>query len=108
LDAEGFFDECGSAAFHRGTAAERRRERRLSMFRIMVMPDAERFLRVVANCEGSVFLHLPDEKVCDLKRDRTACQMLRLLSPGREGLEFSLSNPADLPAFIRYMKEAAA
>ena len=33
-------------------------------------------------------------------------QMLRLLEPGPEGISLRLSDPADLPAYFRYMMEA--
>ena len=53
-----------------------------------------------------VFLRLPDNSQCDLKRDRTAKQLLQTMRPGREGLCIALSDPQDFPEFFRFMMEA--
>lgn len=73
------------------------------MFKIMMMPDAENFLNVVEHSRGQVLLHLPDGERCDLKRDHTAQQLLRVMRPSREGLCVSLSDARDVPAFLEYM-----
>ncbi len=73
------------------------------MFQIMMLPDAEDFLSVVERSRGQVLLHLPDDSRCDLKRDHTACQLLRVMRPGKEGLSISLSDARDVPAFLDYM-----
>lgn len=73
------------------------------MFKIMMLPDAENFLNVVANSRGQVLLHLPDNSRCDLKQDNTARQLLRIMRPSPEGLCVSLSDARDVPAFLDYM-----
>lgn len=73
------------------------------MFQIMMLPDAENFFHVVEQSRGQVLLHLPDNSSCDLKRDNTARQLLRVLRPGRDGLCISLSDARDVPAFLDYM-----
>lgn len=73
------------------------------MFQIMMLPDTDNFLNVVEHSRGQVLLHLPDNTSCDLKRDNTARQLLRVLRPGREGLCISLSDARDVPAFLDYM-----
>ena len=73
------------------------------MFQIMMLPDADNFLKVVEGSYGQVLLHLPDDTRCDLKRDHTARQMLRAMRPGPEGLCISLSDARDVPAFLDYM-----
>lgn len=73
------------------------------MIKVMMLPDAEDFLNVVANSRGQVLLHLPDNTSCDLKRDNTARQLLRLMNPGRDGLCISLSDTRDVPAFLEYI-----
>ena len=73
------------------------------MFQIMMLPDAENFLNVVERSRGQVLLHLPDHSRCDLKRDHTARQLLRLMSPRKEGLSISLSDARDVPVFLDYM-----
>ena len=73
------------------------------MFKIMMLPDKENFLRVVEHSRGQVLLHLPDDSRCDLKRDHTARQMLRVMRPRQEGLCISLSDARDMPAFLDYM-----
>lgn len=77
------------------------------MFTVMMLPNAERFLELAARSCGEVLLHLPDGSLCDLKRDHTARQLLKTLRPGREGLQISLSDRGDAPAFLRYLQEAA-
>lgn len=77
------------------------------MFTFLMIPNAERFLHIVERSCGEVLLHLPDGGRCDLKRDPVARQMLRTFRPGREGLQISLSDRSDAPAFFRYMQEAA-
>lgn len=73
------------------------------MFQIMMLPDKDNFLNVVEHSRGQVLLHLPDNTSCDLKRDNTARQLLRVLQPGTEGLCISLSDARDVPAFLDYM-----
>ena len=77
------------------------------MLTITLLPDREGFLDLVDRSRGSVLLQLPDRSTCDLKRDPTARQMLRLLEPGAEGIRLRLSDPEDLPAYLRYMMESA-
>lgn len=77
------------------------------MMTIFMMPDPEKFLKVVFQSRGQVLLHLPDGSRCDLKRSVVAGQLLRVMEPGREGLRISLTDQQDLPAFVRYMGEAA-
>lgn len=77
------------------------------MIQILLMPDAEKFLSLVRQSCGDVLLHLPDGSRCSLKQDHTARQMLRTMQPGQGGISISISNPADTPAFLRYMMEAA-
>lgn len=76
------------------------------MFQMMTLPDKERFLRIVENSRGDVVLHLPDETSCSLKEDAAARQLLRVSSPDRAGLQISLTDPEDFPAFLQYMLEA--
>lgn len=77
------------------------------MFKIMLMPDVEKFLNLVMRSCGDVLLHLPDGSQSNLKRDRTAQQMLRIMKPGRDGIAVSLSNSSDMPAFFQYLMETA-
>ncbi|WP_295766063.1 hypothetical protein [uncultured Oscillibacter sp.] len=73
------------------------------MFKLMVLPDTEGFLNVVEHSRGRVLLHLPDDSTCDLKRDHTARQLLRVMRPGRDGLCISLSDARDVPGLLDYM-----
>ena len=77
------------------------------MLTMTLLPDWQEFLDLVDHSRGSVLLQLPDQSTCDLKRDPAARQMLRLLEPGAEGISLRLSDPADLPAYLRYMMESA-
>ena len=77
------------------------------MFKIMIMPNAEKFLSLVKQSCGDVLLHLPDGSQCSLKQDHTARQLFRVMQPGQDGISISFSNPSDTPTFLRYMMEAA-
>ena len=76
------------------------------MLRMMMMPDKDRFLDIVDHSRGDVLLCLPDHTDCDLKTDPVARQMLRMLEPAAEGVTLRLTDPEDLPAYLRYMMEA--
>ena len=76
------------------------------MFKIMSIPNADKFFSVVEHSKGNVFLRLPDNSQCDLKRDRTAKQLLQTMRPGIEGRCIALSDPQDFPEFFRFMMEA--
>ena len=73
------------------------------MFQIMMLPDADNFLKVVEGSYGQVLLHLPDDTRCDLKRDHTARQMLRVMRPPPVGFCVSLPDAREVPAFLDYM-----
>lgn len=77
------------------------------MFKIMMLPDADNFLGLVERSRGQVLLHLADDSRCDLKRDNTARQLLRIMRPREEGLSISLSDARDAPAFLDYMTGSA-
>lgn len=53
-------------------------------------------------------LRLPDGGQTDLKESNEARQLLRMLRPGQAGLRISLSDPEDVPDFLRYMMEGGA
>lgn len=77
------------------------------MLKVMKMSNAERFLEIVEQSRGDVWLYFLDGSRCDLKRDRTAKQMLRnTASFGNEGLHLCLSDPNDAPAFLQYLCSA--
>ena len=69
------------------------------MFQIMMLPDADNFLKVVEGSYGQVLLHLPDDTRCDLKRDHTARQMLRVMRPTQEGFASASPTPGTCPPF---------
>ena len=60
--------------------------------------DKNRFMKQVAASRGSVILHLDNGSTCDLKKDNEA-------SP-KKGFSISVSDPADVTGFLRYMLEA--
>lgn len=77
------------------------------MLKVMLIPDMEKFLEKVQNCRGDVLLHLPDGSVCNLKKDNTALQMLKMLKNNKNELDISLTDPRDYPVFLNYMMCAA-
>ena len=77
------------------------------MLKVMLIPDMERFLEKVQDCQGEVLLRLPDESVCDLKKDHTAVEMIKMLKNNENALDISLTDPRDYPIFLDYMMRAA-
>ena len=77
------------------------------MLKVMLIPDVEKFLEKVAGCSGDVLLHLPDGSTCDLKKDHTAMQMLKMLKNSQNELEISLTDARDYPVFLKYLMYAA-
>lgn len=75
---------------------------------LFFIPDPEKFLRLVQRSRGNVMLRLPDGGQTDLKESHEAQQLLRMLRPGQAGLRISLSDPEDVPDFLRYMMEGGA
>lgn len=78
-----------------------------TMLKIFRINDVDKFMEKVNDCQGEVNLHLPDGSVCDLKKDRTAVQLLELLHPEDCELDISLSDPRDCIPLLRYMMCAA-
>ena len=75
---------------------------------LFFIPDPERLLHLVEKSRGNVMLRLPDGGQTDLKESHEARQLLRMLRPGQAGLRISLSDPEDVPDFLRYMMEGGA
>ena len=69
--------------------------------------DKERFMRQLSASHGSVLLHLDNGKICDLKKDATACSMLQMMDTApKKGFDLTVTDPADVTGFLRYMLEA--
>jgi len=77
------------------------------MLKVMLIPDAEKFFERIQSCRGDVLLHLPDESVCDLKKDHTAQQMIKMLKNSENELQISLTDARDYPIFFKYLMSAA-
>lgn len=72
---------------------------------LFFIPDPERFLHLVEKSRGNVMLRLPDGGQVNLKGNYEAQQLFRMISPGQVGLDISLSDSEDVPAFLQYMME---
>lgn len=69
--------------------------------------DKERFMRQLSASHGSVLLHLDNGKTCDLKKDTTARSMLQMMDTApQKGFDLTVTDPADVTGFLRYMLEA--
>ena len=81
------------------------------MFKIQLVPNMDRFLKVVEQCRGDVILSLPPRTSCSLKTNDAARQLLRTLAGGQgrlnAGIDIRLSDKRDFPAILRHMMEAA-
>ncbi len=77
------------------------------MARIMTFSNMDRFAEIIGRCKGDVYLNLPDHTRCNLKENREALQLLRLLRPAQNGLDVDLANQEDFPLVVRYMMDSA-
>lgn len=68
--------------------------------------DKDRFMRQVSASRGSVLLHLDNGKTCDLKKDDTASSLMQMMDAPRKGFDITVTDPADVTGFLRYMLEA--
>lgn len=75
---------------------------------IRTIKNTEKFIRMIENSHGQVFLQLPDETLCDLKRNTAALQMIRMINPGELWLDFFLTDDRDSYNFMAYMVGAGA
>jgi len=78
------------------------------MLKFYSIPDPDKLLSVVDKSEGDVFLRLPDGGECNLKQEHVARELLRLMTPNKDGVNINLTNPSDAPAFLLYMMECQA
>ena len=70
--------------------------------------NADKFIQMVENSRGAVFLKLPDETFCDLKQNNEVLQMLHMINPGDIWLDFFLTDSQDSYSFMAYMVGAGA
>ncbi len=70
--------------------------------------NTEKFIQLVKNSRGHVFLELPDETLCDLKQNEEALQMLRMINPGELWLDLFLTDSQDSYNFMAYLVGAGA
>ena len=59
--------------------------------------DKDRFMRQVSASHG---------KTCDLKEDAAASSILRMMDAPKKGFDITVTDPADVTGFLRYMLEA--
>ena len=75
------------------------------MLRIQYL-DKDRFMQQVAASRGSVLLHLANGETCDLKKDSAATELFQMMDAPSKGFDISVTDPADVTGFLRYMLEA--
>ena len=68
--------------------------------------DKTRFMKQAAASRGSVILHLDNGSTCDLKKDDEASAIFQTMDAPKKGFSISVSDPADVTGFLRYMLEA--
>ena len=65
-----------------------------------------RFMNLVGASRGSMILHLDNGTTCVLKKDREASAIFQTMDAPKKGFSISVSDPADVTGFLRYMLEA--
>lgn len=75
---------------------------------IRKIKNTEKFIQLVKNSRGHVFLELPDETLCDLKQNKEALQMIRMINPGELWLDLFLTDSQDSYNFMAYLVGAGA
>lgn len=70
--------------------------------------NTDKFIQMVRNSRGHVFLKLPNETYCDLKQNEEALQMIRMINPGEVWLDLFLTDDQDSYDFMAYMVGAGA
>lgn len=75
---------------------------------IRKIKNTEKFIQMVENSCGNVFLKLPDETLCDLKQNKEALQMLWMVNPEEIWLDLFLTDSQDSYNFMAYMVGAGA
>lgn len=75
---------------------------------IRTIKNTEKFINMVKESRGHVFLELPNEAPCDLKQNAAALQMLRMINPGEVWLDLFLTDAQDSYNFMAYMVGAGA
>ena len=75
--------------------------------RMFLLPNIDRFIRLVRDSKGRVMLIPPKGEALDLKENLAARELLRCVKPNAGGLLLGLTDPDDFRAYVRYMMEAA-
>lgn len=68
----------------------------------------EKFYKILDQCKGSVLLPLPDGTVCDLRKDSTALQILKMADLSQKPVNIQISSSQDFSLFLTYMLEATS
>ncbi len=75
---------------------------------IRTIKNTDKFIQMVENSHGSVFLEMPNETLCDLKQNAAVLQMLRMINPKELWLDLYLTDVQDSYSFMAYMVGAGA
>ncbi len=80
------------------------------MYKINIrrIKNTDKFIKMVENCRGCVFLQLPNEMFCDLKQNKEALQIIRMINPNEFWLDLFLTDAQDSYTFMAYMVGAGA
>ncbi|MGN0395421.1 MAG: hypothetical protein ACI4EF_08665 [Coprococcus sp.] len=67
----------------------------MNTIRILYLPDGTRFKDAINNCKGDVFLEMPDNTLCNLKKELSLMTFISSMKPQHIDLQLEYANPND-------------
>lgn len=72
----------------------------MNTIRILYLPDGTRFKNAINNCKGDVFLEMPDNTYCNLKKDCSLVTFISSMSPQQVDWQLDYPDPDDTPVLF--------
>ncbi len=76
------------------------------MLTIKWVANMEQLLFKLAAVDGELILHFQDNSICDLKKNSSVQQALKMIKPGQTSINISVSNTAQVSEVLKSMMGA--